>query len=521
MASTESGVTLVACAFTDNRSGPGSGGAIDIDDSDLELTGCMLRDNVASFLGGAVRSSGGRFSAVGCTFHSNMSDFRGGAVATEFCDDVTIEACVFESNAASASGGGISEGNSDVVSILGCHFNDNTSEFLGGGISISSSGDVEVADCTFIANSGDYGGMSCTGSNADIINCSFSGNSGRIGGAIRGDAQVVVTNCTLSHNTSTFSGGGISAFQSDRGPSVRNSILWGNSPDQLRNGSDYDVEFSIVQGGFDGPGNVDADPRFVDLDGQDDLVGTADDDLRLFVGSPAIDAGSNHVVPGDVLTDLAGNSRYIDDPSTSDCPQEPDACGRRPIVDMGAYEFVPTELGGSGPRLWSSAAGGLYDDPLNWFPPEVPPGSDDIVFATSAEYAVSLETAASANRMFITDGVVRLQLDDGSLTLSARNQNGLLVGPYGDEMARLEIANGVVAVQRVLVETFGGLEGNGIVEGSVVNVGRLEPGLDDPGVFTIGGDYRQLLIDPGLRHSLGGAPHRVGADRGRSSRRRR
>jgi hypothetical protein len=81
---------------------------------------------------------------------------------------------------------------------------------------------------------------------------------------------------------------------------------------------------------------------FVDPDGEDDVFGTVDDDLRLQPGSPCIDAGTNEPVlgPDPACTgDLDGNQRFVDDPATGDT-----GFGDAPIIDMGAYEFASTPV---------------------------------------------------------------------------------------------------------------------------------------------------------------------------------
>ncbi len=79
-----------------------------------------------------------------------------------------------------------------------------------------------------------------------------------------------------------------------------------------------------------------ADPRF---------VAPAQDDYRLRLDSPAIDAGDNSRVPNSVTTDLAGGPRFADVPSVPDT-----GAGAPPIVDIGAFEasslnvFLPLTL---------------------------------------------------------------------------------------------------------------------------------------------------------------------------------
>jgi hypothetical protein len=67
-----------------------------------------------------------------------------------------------------------------------------------------------------------------------------------------------------------------------------------------------------------------ADPLF---------VAPAQDDFRLQLHSPAVDAGDNNRVPNGVTTDLAGGPRFVDVPAVPDT-----GAGSRPIVDIGAYE---------------------------------------------------------------------------------------------------------------------------------------------------------------------------------------
>jgi hypothetical protein len=170
----------------------------------------------------------------------------------------------------------------------------------------------------------------------------------------------MIVNCTISGNNADDSGGGIIGYAT-----VFNTIVWGNSPDQvakLWDGPRAIVYYSDIQGGWtgEGTGNIDTDPLFTQApdDGGD---GFGDDpsthhldegandvhgDLRPLSGSPCIDAGDNSAVPFEITNDLAGNPRFVDDPHTPDTGN-----GDPPIVDMGAYEFqipCPWDLNGDG-----------------------------------------------------------------------------------------------------------------------------------------------------------------------------
>jgi len=113
------------------------------------------------------------------------------------------------------------------------------------------------------------------------------------------------------------------------------------------------VSYSLVQGGLAGGTNItNADPQFNDANGADDVIGTADDDLRPQATSPAIDAGNNAAVPQDAADldddddtdevlpmDMDFNVRFADIPTVANTGN-----GTAPIIDMGAYEAYPNPM---------------------------------------------------------------------------------------------------------------------------------------------------------------------------------
>ena len=83
-----------------------------------------------------------------------------------------------------------------------------------------------------------------------------------------------------------------------------------------------------------GAGNISVNPLFRDADGEDNIVGTADDDLRLRSNSPARDSGVNDLLPADVL-DLDGDANTAE-PSSRDLDDRKRI--RNGTVDRGALE---------------------------------------------------------------------------------------------------------------------------------------------------------------------------------------
>jgi len=247
---------------------------------------------------------------------------RPGAVNLLSTDPV-FERCDFIGNQAGTSGGGavffVGEG---APSFDACRFLGNSAERSGGAVRLGG-GAPSFADCLFTGNvalggtTARGGAVFLTSCTPVFLNCTIAGNStSGLCGGIAGDGSAsysfALTNC-IAYFNSDSSGSGSSA--------------------QIRmvNGITANVVYSCVQGGFAGP-NIAGDPSFVDLDGADNVLGTADDQARPRPGSVVNDAGSSTYAAG-LLTDLGGSPRFMDDRRRIDS-----GVGPAPIVDMGAYE---------------------------------------------------------------------------------------------------------------------------------------------------------------------------------------
>jgi parallel beta-helix repeat protein len=173
-----------------------------------------------------------------------------------------------------------------------------------GGIRCYSS-DVVIDRCTVREN---YHGVEVVGCSPTITGCTISDNMWR-GIWVENESSPPILNCTIAGNSVI----GIQCYGSS--PNIINTIVWTNGNQQiyLDSASTVTVTYSDIQGGWEGEGNIDADP-FLTPDG------------HLQIDSPCIDAG----------TATAALDFDIDG--------EPRPSGN--AVDIGADEFVlgPDEI---------------------------------------------------------------------------------------------------------------------------------------------------------------------------------
>jgi hypothetical protein len=260
------------------------GGILMLAGSNSTVRNCTFAYNRCTFGGGAgyINASGPTFTD--CVFLGNIGGSFGGAFDQATNVTTQFMRCQFISNSAARAGAVESFGNS-APTFTNCLFRGNTATGAGGGgaLWIGSNSNVTVRLCTITGNNAtvNFAGIHNTGTNATVTNCIIYGNTGP------GGSQTV--------NQQINAAGGVN-----------------------------NVSYSNVQGGFAGTANINANPLFENQAGGD---------FRLGAGSPCIDAGNNAAVAGGVTTDLAGQPRFVDDPSVTDT-----GAGTPPIVDMGAYE---------------------------------------------------------------------------------------------------------------------------------------------------------------------------------------
>jgi hypothetical protein len=299
------------------------GGGIYCNSSSPTIINCTITNNMVSNLGGGIECSNYSSPTItNCTFSENSAGY-GGGMCNDQTSSPTVTNCTFKNNSATW-GGGMSNHSSSSPMVIGCIFEGNSAE-SGGGIGCTEVSSPTIVACTIRGNtaSGHIGGIHCyRGAAPDITNCIITGNSaGGVGGGIgcQDYAEPAITNCTITENEAGNYGGGITCFGWESWPTVTNSILWGNTPPEVRpdRGTVTVTYCNVDQDGYEGTdGNIRQDPLFV-----------GGEDYHLLAGSPCIDAGTN-CDPNIPTKDKDGKGRYLDGDNNGTT-----------VVDLGAYEF--------------------------------------------------------------------------------------------------------------------------------------------------------------------------------------
>ncbi len=265
---------------------------------------------------------------------------------------------ITQDEAAQTFGGGID--NQGMLQIANCNISHNSADFGGG---INNAGELTIINSTLYENlAGTYGGAILNSGTLTLTNSTLSKNVAFGGGGIYSSylATLRILNCTLFLNSANSRGGGIydrgtlaitgstivrnvasvggGIYNSDAS-SLANTIIAGNggnttSPDI--NGTAI-AECCLVGentgsnlaeapvGSPDAGGNLIGGPIHGAIDA---MLGTLSDNggttetIPLLPDSPAIDMGSNALIPTGVTTDQRGYARIVSG-----------------TVDMGAYEF--------------------------------------------------------------------------------------------------------------------------------------------------------------------------------------
>jgi hypothetical protein len=327
-----SSLHLIDCELRSNRAEYldywGDGGGICARSSSLEIENCVVAYNTVWRYGAglylqestarisdsvflknrAVNSDGGAIYACDNTqlsvqrtsFEGNWALFAG-AIRADGTSAFRVDACAFADNVAD-SGAALYLEQQASAEIIRSNFDRNLASVAGGAIYVESShdghrpgtldGSLQIRNSRFQDNSaGLYGGaLELAGGEAEIANVIFTGNFAPAhgGGVDLDEASVTLTQCTWNDNQSAIGSALYAATPAQW--LVSNSILWGDGLDEIAPpGTDGEVRYSDVDGGWPGERNFDADPLFSSYHGWE---------LLLSPLSPCVDSGDPLVEDG-------------------------------------------------------------------------------------------------------------------------------------------------------------------------------------------------------------------------------
>jgi hypothetical protein len=200
----------------------------------------------------------------------------------------------------------------------------------GGGIAVMYNSEAVIRNCRIVDNSAEIyaGGLFVWGAFPDVRNNIIAHNTGYFsGGLTNWYALSNIINNTIAHNRPN----GLHLETTEMaywGPAyVASNIIWDNEVyvEESVGFFDYDIRYNDIQGGLQGPGNIDADPQFADPENRDYHLRSAAGRwapaeggwIADAVTSPCIDAGDPVAPVGD----------------------EPEPNGGR--INMGAYGGTP------------------------------------------------------------------------------------------------------------------------------------------------------------------------------------
>ena len=339
--------TLSNCTVSGN-SGINGGGLYNFYGT-TNLTNVVVSGNSA-VNGGGMSNYFGSTTLSNCTVSGNMAAGDGGGMLNS-SGTTTLSACSISGNYAAADGGGLGNASNGTTTAYYCSLSGNTTLGLGGGINTNNSTTV-LYGCAVSGNtagnstnSGSGGGLSTENSGeASLTNCTISGNSATgTGGGVYAttSGKTTLTGVTISANSAGAFGGGVG-----NGTGI---VTLGNTIVAANAAADGapDAIGIVASLGHNLVGVTDGSSGWIssDLTGTSSLplnpllaplgnYGGPTQTMPLLPGSPALDAGSNALIPAGITTDQRGFQRIVNG-----------------VVDIGAFEsgqFTISVTSGSG-----------------------------------------------------------------------------------------------------------------------------------------------------------------------------
>ncbi|TCO07764.1 choice-of-anchor Q domain-containing protein [Natronoflexus pectinivorans] len=247
----------------------------------------------------------------------------------------------------------------------------------GGGLYLSHAS-VIISNVWFRHNFSGRGGAIYVG-NAPAVACGnviFSNNRVErddhgYGGAVYSISSAMeFHNCLFYSNVADGIGGALFNATTTSGVKLINSIVWNNQARIAGQIYNLSVANTIVQGGYAGDGNIDANPL---------IINPEEGDFRLLMNSPALNTGNPELVADWLIMDFGGHSRFTDE-----------------ALNIGPFEglaVVPTIISPDDGLLLDS---GITEVLVSW---ELPEGILDYFVDYSIEYVVNDAASIQVNNI--------------------------------------------------------------------------------------------------------------------------
>ena len=409
------------------------------------ISGLTLANGSASS-GGAIVNQG-TLTLGDCTVSANTATVYGGAIDND--GTMTLGFCTITGNTA-ASGGGIYNDGTAALTLNQCSITDNTAAGKGGGIdnqgTLTLTGSTISGD-TATGNSARGGGLYNEGTltlvDSTIANNLVTGfassggaiyDQGRIVGGVATYATLTLADCTVAGNTANAVGGVGGIVNSvAAGATLDNTIVAMNTGGDLTgdaSGSDNLIDnlgSSQIVNGHDG-NIIGLDPKLGPLSNNGGPTQT----MALLGGSPAINSGSNALVPEGVTIDQRGALRIKDG-----------------TVDIGAFEGEPSVI--TVTTLADSAGSGTtLRQAIDYVNNIDPQGGVTITFAAGLQGTLDLTQGS-------------LPLITGDLAIVGPGANLLTIDAQGNSRI-LSIASGAdVTISGLTLADGSAAQGGGIL----------------------------------------------------------
>jgi predicted outer membrane repeat protein len=308
---------------------PRYGGAIYKISATVKFGNCSFNQCNASLLGAGVYELTANVNTTysNCRIARNTCAGDGGGIYMDQ-SSARFDSCSFTQNVATGEGGGMYISGSGSPECSNSSISSNDASSNGAGVASYTSGVCSFLQVYITGNDAAVsgGGIYANNSPVKAVNCQITGNRAVSGaGMWNAFSDALLINCTIAANRATAQGGGMGNGSSN--PAIQNCIIYGNTGVPATSNSLYNssstpvVSYSLVQGGYTGVANVNADPLFVSPANASSAPITTGN-FQLQKCSPALNGGNNAYIPIAITNDLLGNNRI-----------------HYGIADMGAFEL--------------------------------------------------------------------------------------------------------------------------------------------------------------------------------------